>query len=35
MVTKLVSKLESKLVSKISDRDFSHLRLLVSKLVSN
>jgi len=35
MVTKLVSKLESKLVSKISDHDFSHLRLLVSKLVSN
>jgi len=35
MVTKLVSKLESKLVSKISDHDFSHLRLLVSKLVYN
>ena len=35
MVIKLVSKLESKLISKISDHDFNHLRLLVSKLVSD
>jgi len=33
--SKLVSKLDSKLVSKINDHDFSHLKLLVSKLVSN
>jgi len=35
MITKLISKLNSKLLFKISDHDFNHLKLLVSKLVSN